>query len=141
MDVKIATLTPEECWDRLAESDMGRLAVVIRGHPFIFPVNYFLDGQTVVFRTDAGVKLDGLLESPSVAFEADHVDRQAGTAWSVVVAGQASLLADPSDVAQIDVAPQVPWDTGPKPYLVEILTQDISGRALRGPLHLASEMH
>lgn len=118
---------------------MGRVAVVIRGHPFIFPVNYSLAGTTVVFRTDAGPKLDGLLDSPSVAFEVDHVDREAGTAWSVVVAGQASLVIDPTDVAEMDL-PQLPWDTGPKPYLVEILSQNITGRALRGPLHLEPEV-
>ena len=52
----IERLDPEECWALLGQMNVGRLAVLVEGHPDIFPVNYVLDGQGIVFRTGAGTK-------------------------------------------------------------------------------------
>ena len=46
----------------------------------IFPVNYVLDGKTFVFRTDPGTKLVAA-SLEKVAFEVDHIDREARSAW------------------------------------------------------------
>jgi hypothetical protein len=35
--------------------------VVVAGRPEIFPVNYVVDGDEVMFRTDAGTKLAGAM--------------------------------------------------------------------------------
>ena len=48
---------------------MGRLAVVVAGHPDIFPINYVVDHASIVIRTAAGTKLAGS-KSRQVAFEA-----------------------------------------------------------------------
>ena len=53
------------CLQLLSEHNLGRLAVVISGQPLIFPVNYTLDGDAVVFRTDPGNKLRGAIGSQS----------------------------------------------------------------------------
>ncbi len=52
----VERLAPDECWDLLAQTNVGRLAVLVDGHPDIFPVNYVLDGDSIVFRTGAGTK-------------------------------------------------------------------------------------
>jgi nitroimidazol reductase NimA-like FMN-containing flavoprotein (pyridoxamine 5'-phosphate oxidase superfamily) len=46
-----------ECWELLGRHDMGRIAIVVDGKPQIFPVNYGLKGNVIVFRTAAGTKL------------------------------------------------------------------------------------
>lgn len=118
----------EECWKRLHETDVGRLGVTIRGHPFIFPVNYTVFNEGVAFGTDDGLKLDGVLHGPSVVFEVDHVDITEETAWSVAVAGPASLITNPDQIAALDEGPAKVWDPGPRPFWVHILAEDISGR-------------
>ena len=61
---------------------------VLDGHtPMIFPVNYRLDGEAVVFRTDPGTKLDHGPRAPA-SFEIDRFDREHRTGWSVVVVGR-----------------------------------------------------
>jgi hypothetical protein len=39
--------------------------------PVILPVNYVVDGDAPVFRTDPGTKLDAAAEGAAVAFEGD----------------------------------------------------------------------
>ena len=60
------------------------------GHPDIFPINYTVDGGTLVFRTGEGTKLSGATGESPVAVEADGVDAVSGLAWSVVVKGKAA---------------------------------------------------
>ena len=51
----ISELTRPECLRLLAARPIGRLAVITaEGLPMIVPVNYVLDGETVLFRTDVG---------------------------------------------------------------------------------------
>ena len=65
------TLSLDDCRALLRSSDVGRLAVAIHGQPFIFPVNYFIYEDSVIFRTNEGAKLDGVYRSQCVAFEVD----------------------------------------------------------------------
>ena len=50
-------LDAAECWRLFRSAEVGRLAVSIANYPDIFPVNYVVDGETIVFRTGAGTKL------------------------------------------------------------------------------------
>ena len=52
-------LTEEECLVLLAANQLGRVGVVVDGQPLVFPVNYVLDGHTIVFRTGVGTILGG----------------------------------------------------------------------------------
>ena len=45
--------------------------------PEIFPVNYAVDRETLIFRTAEGTKLLAMVVNPSVAFEVDGYDPQA----------------------------------------------------------------
>ena len=126
-------LDEAEAMVRLAGADVGRVAVSIRGHPFVFPVNHRVVDGLVVFRTDEGTKLDGVFASPSVAYEVDGVDDEAGEAWSVVVVGHARAVADPDRLMELE--PQLPrtFPGTEPPYLIEIHPYEISGRCHRLP--------
>ena len=56
---QLEVLGRTECISLLGRSSLGRLAVVCEGLPLVFPVNFTLDGEAIVFRTDAGTKLHG----------------------------------------------------------------------------------
>ncbi len=53
----LEVLERHECLRLLASQPVGRVAVVVDAWPMIFPVNYALDGDSIVFRTDEGSKL------------------------------------------------------------------------------------
>ena len=68
-------LDREECLRLLAVEDVGRLALAQGRAPVIFPVNYALDGEAIVFRTAEGTKLS---HGPrgAAAFEIDGLVRE-----------------------------------------------------------------
>lgn len=122
----------EECTALLGQGGVGRLAGVLDGRPFIFPVNYALDGDTVVFRTSPGTKLAGA-GFGRVAFEIDGTDDDRRTGWSVVVQGVATEITDALDRdSQARRALELePWVPGDKAHWVAIQAELITGRRLR----------
>ena len=95
------------------------------GPPLVLPVNFALDGDVVVFRSDPGSKLDALREHPA-SFQVDFVDPFHRTGWSVLIQGFA-YETSPADV-EVD-----PWDGGPKAHWVRIFPGGITGRRLTLP--------
>lgn len=124
------TLTTVECWARLRETPVGRLAVIVHSHPDIFPVNHLVDDGSLLFRTAEGTKLAGAV-GHLVAFEIDGYDLDAGTAWSVVVKGQADRVTRMADVMDVLGYPLFPWHVGYKPHFVRIEPVATTGRRYR----------
>jgi uncharacterized protein len=122
-------LTEPQCWARLRESVLGRLAVVVDGDPDIFPVNHLVDGDSLVFRTGDGRKLNAAI-GRKVAFETDGYDLADGTAWSVVLHGVAKEIWQAEEALAALEAPLVPWQLGAKPRLVRIRPNRITGRGI-----------
>ena len=117
----------DECFRLLATQPLGRLAVAVEGEaPLVAPVNYLLDGEAIMFRTDAGSKLDHLRQAP-VSFEVDFVDWSTRTGWSVLVQG----VAYEATHYETDHLKLQPWAPGPKRTWVRIVVRDVTGRRLR----------
>lgn len=90
----VEDLDRDECLRLLATQVVGRLAVAEPGAaPQLFPVNYTLLRESVVFRSAPGTKLRLLVDEP-VAFEADSFDADGRTGWSVTVRGLAYEASD-----------------------------------------------
>lgn len=131
-DRVLEQFTRIECLELLARQDFGRLGVVVDGRPMIFPVNYALHQDTVIFRTDVGTKFDRAVLGP-VAFEVDSVDPTARTGWSVIVQGSGREITWKVDehsehLRRLDVHPWVP---GERERWVEIVPETITGRRVR----------
>jgi nitroimidazol reductase NimA-like FMN-containing flavoprotein (pyridoxamine 5'-phosphate oxidase superfamily) len=127
-------LSREQCLDLLEDNYIGRLAVVVGGRPEIFPINYVLDGDAVVFRTNSGTKLAGTTQS-EVAFEVDLTDAGTQTGWSVVVHGIAQEVTDadrPDLHERLHGLPLGVWAPGDRPHLMRIAPREITGRRV-GP--------
>jgi nitroimidazol reductase NimA-like FMN-containing flavoprotein (pyridoxamine 5'-phosphate oxidase superfamily) len=125
-------LPVSECLDLLRSHHLGRIAVIVDGHPIIFPVNYAIDGETVVFKTGSGTKLNGAAMG-RVAFEIDSSDEPTQTGWSVIVQGVGSEITTALDhrSEQLRRLEVEPWVSGDRGRWVEILPQQITGRRLR----------
>ena len=124
-------LTSEECLELLATQQVGRLAVAIRDHPDIFPVNYVVDRGCIVFRTAEGTKLAAAVLGRGVAFEIDGVDQGRGEAWSVIVKGHAVELQGMEELFEATALPLFPWHAAPKHRFVKIEPVRMTGRRFR----------
>lgn len=133
---KMEKLDQDECHRLLAGHHLGRLAVPDFGGPMIFPVNYVVDQDLVVFRTDPGSKLDAATEREVVAFEVDAVDEATRTGWSVVVRGVLAEITDPAHLARLRSLPLYPWAPGERSRYVRVRPLTISGRRITIPADL-----
>ena len=122
----VSPLTDAECWDHLASHELGRLVTHVGDVLDIFPVNYTVDGESLVFRTAEGSKLTELTINDSVLFEVDQYTET--DAWSVVVRGSAERLATAEEVAEADRLPLKPWIPTLKYNYVRIVPTSLSGR-------------
>ena len=124
-------LSAAECWDAIRGADIGRLGVVIDGHPEIFPITYVVDHGTVVFRTGEGTKLDGVLSGNPVAFEVDGYDQQTNRAWSAIIKGAAEVPRGIDEMVETVMLPIFPWQAGRKSRYIRIVPTEVSGRRFR----------
>lgn len=124
----IERLGRDECVVLLREQQVGRLAVVSHGRPLIFPVNYAMDGDAVVFRTAPGSKFDGAVRETAVSFEIDELDVARREGWSVVVSGRAEEVVSESHKARLRHLPLRPWAAGDKDHWLTITPTSITGR-------------
>ena len=120
-------LSATESWALLRQADVGRLAVIIDDRPEIFPVNHLVDHGSVVLRTALGTKFTGAV-GHWVAFEADGYDLETGSAWSVVIKGEAQEVNRLYDVLEVIELPLFPWHSAPKAHFVRIEPHSITGR-------------
>ena len=119
-------MSVEECLALLADHPVGRVAIAQPGQPpLVVPVNYQLDGDAIVFRSDPGLKTQLLAHMP-VSFEVDSIDPHHRTGWSVLVHGTAYLATHwETDHLHLD-----PWAEGKKRIWVRIVPSTITGRRL-----------
>lgn len=109
---------------------VGRLVVTVGGEPSIFPLNFAVDGEAIVFRTQTGTKLTGITRSLAT-FEVDDIDAS-GQGWAVSFEGLAQevLDADPESmrerIAAIDLET---WPGGDRPHVVRIRPYRVHGTA------------
>ena len=123
-------LPRDECLRLLAAEEVGRFVTIASGRVHIVPVNYVLDDETIVFRTDPGTKLNAAGRS-TAAFEIDGFDRTTKTGWSVVVHGRAeemSTFDGPARAKPLRDLGVDPWAGGEKRHWVGIHALTISGR-------------
>jgi uncharacterized protein len=127
-------LDPAECRQRLESQSggVGRLAVMTRTGLMIYPVNFAVDGNAVVFRTSPYSALGSSACGVDVAFEVDHVDLDAREGWSVVVKGCAHIVDDPEDEDRLRSLGRepTPWAAGLRRTYVRIPCREISGRVV-----------
>jgi uncharacterized protein len=123
-------LGPAECWSLLASTPVGRIGVLNDSAPEIYPVNHVVDSDTIVFRTDPGSKLRGLLRSPAVCYQVDGIDPADATGWSVLVKGRAAELHHPDDLRRVASLSLRYWPLGAKVHWIRIVPDEITGRRI-----------
>src|SRR6476661_507871 len=128
---EVHNLEHHESWELLRTVSVGRLAVLVDGHPDIFPINYTVDGGTIVFRTGQGTKLAGASGGSQVAVEADGVDPVSGLAWSVVLKGPAVVVKGTEGILDTASLYLFPWQAGKKDTFIRVSPDTLTGRRFK----------
>ena len=116
----------DECLRLLAAFTVGRIALATHeGAVLVLPVNYVLDGDVIVFRSDPGEKLDAI-HGHSASFQIDFIDAFHHTGWSVLVQGTAHR-ASHREIAHLHIES---WVGGEKTAWVRVVPRTITGRRL-----------
>ena len=127
----IELIDRDECVRLLHGDVIGRLAVNDGHAPTILPVNYRMDGDCVVFRSDAGMKLDAGARAP-VSFEIDQFDREHHGGWSVVVSGHLEEVDayDSETLERVRALGVTSWAAGERSHWMRLVPSRITGRRI-----------
>jgi len=130
VDEGLEILDDDQCWQLLRTGVVGRVAVSVAALPAIFPVNYSVVDDTIMFCTSPGTKLGAAVRGAVVAFEVDDYDRAARSGWSVQLVGEAHEIVAPSLRARLAVEAHGPWARGDRTHLVQITPAFLTGRRI-----------
>ena len=123
----VTMLTEDECWELLKTQHVGRLVTRVGDIMDIVPLNYVVDGNTIVFRTGEGTKLSELVVNHEVLFEADSYDSRRG--WSVVLRGSARRIQKMDEILDAEELPLRPMVATLKMVFVRIQAHSLTGRS------------
>jgi uncharacterized protein len=125
-------LSPAECVELIGERGIGRAATCSPDGPRIFPVNFVVDKESIVFRTSSSSALGTLSPGSVIAFEVDGLDPDREQGWSVVATGRAERIDDEAEVERLrerGLEPR-PWAVGLRRTYLRVTWTEISGRAV-----------
>ncbi len=123
-------LTTAECWERLGDHGIGRVALSGDTGPAVLPVNYLVDGGTIVYRTASGSVTESAA-GQEVAFEVDQADEKLSEGWSVLVVGTAAHVTDPDTVRRLAAAAEArPWAGGTRNLWIRVAPARVTGRRI-----------
>jgi nitroimidazol reductase NimA-like FMN-containing flavoprotein (pyridoxamine 5'-phosphate oxidase superfamily) len=136
-DRVIEELDEDQCLNLISAGGIGRIAYTGRFGPAVLPVNYALQGGTIVFRTAEHGPLDEDLRTGianadyKVAFEIDDIDPAATRGWSVLIQGPAHHVTGADEEAARQTGVET-WAPGDRELFVRIVPSRITGRRV-GP--------
>lgn len=120
----------EECLRLLRSVPFGRVVFTEDALPAVHPVNHAVVGSDVIIRTESGQKLDSARRGDVLAFQADSIDLEARSGWSVLVIGRASVVTDIDELVRMIDPSRRPWARGRGRHTIRIAGEWITGRRL-----------
>jgi len=121
-------LSRDECLELLATKAVGRVAYCTPDGPEVLPLNYVVEGDTLLFRTSPHSALGRHLRLDVAAFQVDEVDDYTESGWSVLVRGTVGPLST-DDLPPAGQRPR-PWVEGSRPLHLRLTPRSITGRRL-----------
>lgn len=123
-------LTREDSLRLLATVPIGRIIYTRQALPAVELVNFALDGGDIIIRTDPSGKLAAAARGAIVAFEADVVDVEQRTGWSVTAIGPSREVTDAADIGRLRRIGLDTWAPGAREHFIRIAPQLLNGRWL-----------
>ncbi|GGS28478.1 pyridoxamine 5'-phosphate oxidase family protein [Actinokineospora fastidiosa] len=136
---RLEVLDRERCLRLLETVRVGRLVFTEDALPAVQPVNFRMHGDRVVIRVAGGGKLAAATGHAVVAFQADELDPDLRSGWSVTVVGHAELITDVDELLLLSGTWLRPWVDGRRDHFVRISAEKVTGRRLHAPATSAAE--
>ncbi len=130
IDDGLEILTEDECRTLLGTVAVGRVAITLGALPAVFPVNYRVVDDEIVFLAGEGTKLRAALDGVVVAFQADEIDGPRRRGWSVLVVGLAQEITDDEELARARDLDLQPLAGGERTHFVRVRPEFVSGRRI-----------
>ena len=122
-------LTVDECRELLDTQQVGRLALNTPAGLRIYPVNYSMQGDDIVFRTVPYGEVANNAADSQVAFSVDDLDVDMRSGWHVLAVGTCRRVEDPGEVRMIrDESDPQPWAAGQRNLYFRLAWDDLTGR-------------
>ena len=121
-------MSREECFELLNAEVVGRVGFNDDQGPVVLPVNYRVREGNVIIATGLSTSLARFAVGRPVALEVENVDPCTESGWSVLVRGHAELVRH--DELPAAAARPRPWAEGPRPLLIRIVPDAVTGRWL-----------
>jgi hypothetical protein len=113
---------------------VGRVAFRGERGLHIVPVNFAVDGDSIVFRTAPYTELGQHGPGEQAAFEVDDLDADTRSGWSVVATGPLHVVSEPEELAALRLASDPePWAEGVRRLYMRLRWEALTGRRLEVP--------
>lgn len=146
----LEVLDAAECIRLLTKTTVGRVIFTENALPAVRPVNFAVhearpenvpDGDPqhyVVVRTADGSDLAAATQGTVVAFQADDINLERRSGWSVSFVGRVDLVDDPEQTAALAALPLCAWDstawsTSGSDRFLRIRIERMQGRRISTP--------
>jgi nitroimidazol reductase NimA-like FMN-containing flavoprotein (pyridoxamine 5'-phosphate oxidase superfamily) len=130
---ELEVLDREQCLELLQTVRVGRLVFTEDALPAVQPVNFRMHGDYVVIRVAGGEKLGAAARNLVVAFQADELDPDLRTGWSVTVVGHAQRITAVDELVAVSGTFVQPWVDGRRDHFIRVRAERVTGRRLREP--------
>jgi len=126
-----ATYLPaNECHQLLASASFGRIVYTRQAMPAVDVVNFALDGDGIVIRTDAAGQLAAATRAAVVAFEVDEIGTLGQRGWSVTAVGRSREVTDPDEITRLRCIGLRPGPPGEEEHFIKITPGILNGQRL-----------
>jgi uncharacterized protein len=126
----LTVLDRADCLALLATRPFGRLVFTHRALPDVLPVNYQLDGESLLIRLGRGSVAATATRDSVVAFEVDDIDMPSRTGWSVTVVGRAHEITDVHELDRAHALGLTAWAGDDRDHFVRVAAERVTGRRL-----------
>jgi uncharacterized protein len=130
----VEPLTEAACMRLLGTVRVGRVALTQHALPVVVPVTFGLDGSGIVIPAAPGSVLGASQPDLVVAFQADQLDLDTVSGWSVLVTGTLREVTGRGALLRAHQLGLPPWPSGDRHHFVRITPGIVSGRRV-GPAH------
>jgi uncharacterized protein len=80
----LGELGPDEIDEVLRSEILARIGCIADGWPYVVPVTYLYDGESIYIHSGEGRKLRAMRDNPQVCVEVEHI--RSTTNWRTVIA-------------------------------------------------------
>jgi len=126
----LEVIDERRCRLLLGLAHLGRLGFTFRSLPVILPVNYALDEDQIVFRSESGSILSAAIARDVACLEVDDHDDLDHTGWSVLATGRLGEIEDEARLERLRDLPLPTWRPMSRPHYLQLSLDLISGRRL-----------